>query len=221
MHGKLIIIEGLDGCGKSTQVELLKETFPDCRFLTFPNYNSPSGEIITEYLQGRIPETDSRRSAYSSGVFYAMDRYISYRKDWYLDDKNHKPMISARYTTSNMIYQTAKLPRDEWEDYLEWLADFEYHRLGIPRPDAVIFLDLPIAVSQKLLSGRYENTTQKKDIHESDQDYFQKCYEAAQYLIHREHWHVLSCYDKNADSIREIEEIQEDLVRFIREILES
>lgn len=221
MHGKMIIIEGLDGCGKSTQVELLKEKFPDCRFLTFPNYNSPSGEIITEYLQGRIPETDSVRSAYSSGVFYATDRYISYRKDWYLDDKNQKSMISARYTTSNMIYQTAKLPRDEWENYLEWLADFEYNRLGIPRPDAVIFLDMPIKISQKLLSGRYENTTQKKDIHESDQAYFRRCYEVAQYLICREHWYVLSCYDETTDTIRGIAEIQSDLAGLIRKILES
>ncbi|MDE7122706.1 MAG: deoxynucleoside kinase, partial [Oscillospiraceae bacterium] len=193
MRGKIIIIEGLDGCGKSTQVELLKKSFLDCRFLTFPNYHSPSGEIITEYLQGRIPETDALRSAYSSGVFYAMDRYISYRKDWYLDDKNHKPMISARYTTSNMIYQTAKLPRNEWEHYINWLSDFEYSKLGIPVPDAVIFLDLPIAISQKLLSERYENTNQKKDIHESDPEYFRTCYEVAQYLIRREHWHVLSC----------------------------
>lgn len=218
MDGKIIVVEGLDGCGKSTQVDLLKNHFPDCRFLTFPNYDSPSGEIITEYLQGRIPETDSQRSAYASSIFYSMDRYISYRKDWYLDCKNQKHIISARYVTSNLIYQTAKLPRKEWEDYIKWLSDFEYSKLGIPVPDAVIFLDVPIEISQRLLSERYENIDQKKDIHEADLDYFQRCYNVAEYLITREHWKRLPCCE--GDTLRSVDSIQTDLVKLIQEILE-
>jgi dTMP kinase len=94
MHGKIIVIEGLDGCGKSTQLELLKKRFEGCRFLTFPNYASPAGEIVTEYLGGRIPDADPVHSAYSASTFYAADRYISYRKDWYVDYAGGRDILS-------------------------------------------------------------------------------------------------------------------------------
>lgn len=75
--------------------------------------------------------------------------------------------MSGRYTTSNAIYQMTKLPRDQWDSFLAWLKDYEYKRLGLPEPDLVLFLDMPIEISQKLLSARYNGDESKKDIHES------------------------------------------------------
>ncbi|MDE6004914.1 MAG: deoxynucleoside kinase [Oscillospiraceae bacterium] len=219
MHGKIIIIEGLDGCGKTTQVNLLKNIFPDCRFLTFPNYHSYSGEIITDYLQGNIPETDTEKNCYSASMFYAIDRYISYRKDWHIDYQNQKNIISARYTTSNAIYQMTKLSRDKWQSYYQWLCDLEYQKLGIPKPDEVIFLDVPVAVSQKLLSERYNGKEEKKDIHEADSNYLQKCHDVAMYVAKQEHWKILQCCENN--TMRSVNAIQEELKKLIMQILQD
>jgi len=220
MHGKIIIIEGLDGCGKTTQVDLLKNTFTDCRFLTFPNYESFAGEIIQEYLDGKISEPDTQKSAYSASSFYAIDRYISYRKDWRVDYEQGKNIISARYTTSNAIYQMTKLSRDEWENYCHWLYDYEYQKLGIPAPDEVIFLDVPVEVSQKLLSERYQGDDQKKDIHEADPAYLQHCHDAALYAGSiGKPWQFIQCCENQ--KLRPVGEIQKDLIQIIRKIIES
>ena len=222
MHGKIIIIEGLDGCGKSTQVDLLKNHFTGekYRFLTFPDYQSLAGEIILEYLHKKIPETDSERSAYSASSFYAIDRYISYRRDWRVDYAQGKTIISARYTTSNAIYQMTKLPREKWEDYRNWLYDYEYQKLGIPQPDEVIFLDVPVEVSQKLLSERYQGEESKKDAHESDIAYLRHCHDAALYAgTVGKPWRFLQCCEEH--QMKSIETIQNELIAQIEEIINS
>ncbi|MBS7397403.1 MAG: deoxynucleoside kinase, partial [Ruminiclostridium sp.] len=152
--GKLFVIEGLDGCGKSTQLEMLKsKTGDNTRFISFPNYDSASGEIIKDYLSGRFAEENGKAGAYTASSFYAVDRYISYKTDWEKDYQAGKTIIAARYTSSNAIYQMTKLDRAQWDEYLSWLEDYEYDKFGIPRPDKVVFLDMPIEVSQKLLSS--------------------------------------------------------------------
>lgn len=222
MNGKIIVIEGLDGTGKSTQFELLKEKLENFRFITFPNYQSPSGEIITQYLSGQFNESDESISAYSASSFYAVDRYTSFKNDWEKDYLSGVNIISARYTTSNAVYQTTKLPENMWEEYCNWLYDFEYKRLGIPRPDAVIFLDMPVEVSQKLLSARYNNDEQKKDIHESNIDYLKKCREAALYVSRcdkNESWTLIDCC-KNGE-LRSIEDINSEIVSIINQIIKD
>ncbi len=220
MHGTIIVIEGLDGCGKSTQLELLKETFTDCRFITFPNYESPSGHLITQYLQGEFHEEDPLRSAYSASSFYAADRYASYKKDWEKDYLSGKTIISARYTTSNAFYQMTKLPHDAWGSYADWLYDFEYAKLGIPKPDAVIFLDVPVEVSQRLLTERYDGNEAKKDIHEADVNYLKACREAAMYACeHRpagEEWHIIRCCENG--EMRTIAEIQAEIAGIVQRL---
>ena len=219
MHGKIIIIEGLDGCGKSTQVDLLKKHFTgeNFRFLSFPDYDSLAGEIILEYLNRKIPETDPQKSAYSASSFYAIDRYISYRKDWRVDYEQGKTIISARYTTSNAIYQMTKLPRSEWETYRNWLYDYEYQKLGIPQPDEVIFLDVPVEVSQKLLSERYQGQETKKDLHEADIEFLKHCRDSALYASQAgKPWKFLQCCE-NAQ-LKPIETIQNELIQLIENI---
>ncbi len=219
MSGKIIVIEGLDGCGKSTQLELLKQSFADYRFITFPNYESPSGEIVTQYLSGTFHEESRERSAYSASSFYAIDRYISYKQDWEQDYTDGKNIISARYTTSNAFYQMTKLDRSLWESYCSWLYDYEYEKLGIPRPDAVIFLDVPIEVSQKLLSSRYDGDEQKKDIHEADVDYLKACRDAAMYVCShdaKEQWFTIQCCENG--ELRSIDSIHQELVSIIASI---
>ena len=194
--GTLVGLEGLDGCGKSTQLEMLKASADgNIRFISFPNYNSASGEIIKDYLSGKLCEENGRTGAYTAGSFYAIDRYISYKTDWEKDYKAGKTIIAARYTSSNAIYQMAKLEKSQWDEYLEWLEDYEYDKFAIPRPEKIIFLDMPIEVSQKLLSARYGGDEAKKDIHERNISFLKACREAALYTADKKSWYILPCSD--------------------------
>jgi len=196
MNGKLIVIEGLDGSGKTTQFEMLKKRFDGCKFITFPNYGSPSGEIINQYLRGEFKEQNPVAAAYSASSFYAVDRYASYKSDWERKYKAGKTIISARYTPSNAMYQMTKLPKSIWKEYIDWLYDYEYKKLGIPIPDRIIFLDVPVEVSQWLLMERYGGDKAKMDIHESDVAFLKSCSDAAEYTMKNDactKWDVIKC----------------------------
>lgn len=209
----LIVIDGLDGCGKSTQFELLKKKFTDAHFITFPYYNTNSGKIVSDYLGGKFPEENPTISAYSASAIYAVDRYTSYKTHWQEFCKSSAPVISARYTTSNAIYQMTKLQKSDWDGYLDWLYDFEYKKLGLPKPDKTVFLDMPVEISQKLLSARYDGDESKKDIHEQNVGFLKACREAALYVAERDGWIIIPC--NNGNKPRTIEEINADLCRII------
>ena len=216
---KLIVIEGLDGSGKSTQLEMLKKKLPDAHFITFPYYETHSGQIISTYLSGGYPEEDPRVSAYSASVMYAVDRYTSYSSHWCRLYNSGKPVISARYVSSNAVYQMTKLPKEEWEDYLKWLCDLEYNKLAMPRPDLTLFLDVPTAVSQKLLTERYGGDESKKDIHERDVEFLMKCREAAHFTAARFGWDIIECTDRG--KLRTPEDINETLMNRIENMIKQ
>ena len=205
--GKIIVLEGLDGCGKSTQLNLLYDAVSakrKARLISFPNYESSTGKVVSDYLAGKIP-CDGSAGAYAASGFYAGDRYASYVSDWKKDYEAGSVIISGRYTTSNAIYQMTKLPREQWDDYLSWLWDYEYNRLGLPEPDVVLFLDMPVEISQKLLSGRYHGDESKKDIHESNTAFLRSCCESAIYTAQRCGWRIIPCSDgENPLPIEEI-----------------
>ena len=212
--GRLIVIEGLDGCGKSTQLELLPKALEEkgikCKSVSFPQYESDSSALVKMYLSGRFGNKPGDVNAYAASVFYTVDRYASYKENWGEFYQKGGTVVSGRYTTSNAIHQTSKLPREEWEDFLNWLYDFEYNKIGIPKPDKVIFLDMPVAVSQKLLSNRYEGDEDKKDIHESDIEYLNNCRKAAKFTADYSGWKTISCA-KDGEP-RSIEDIAADIL---------
>lgn len=212
--GKLIVIEGLDGCGKSTQLELLPKALEEkgikCKSVSFPQYESDSSALVKMYLSGRFGNKPGDVNAYAASIFYTVDRYASYKENWGEFYQKGGTVVSGRYTTSNAIHQTSKLPREEWEDFLNWLYDFEYNKIGIPKPDKVIFLDMPVEVSQKLLSNRYEGDEDKKDIHESDIEYLNNCRKAAKFTADYSGWKTISCA-KDGEP-RSIEDIAADIL---------
>ena len=214
---KLIVIEGLDGGGKTTQLELLKKDYPDFRFITFPNYDSPSGQIISNYLKGAYRDENPFVSAYTASCFYAVDRYTSFKTDWEKDYLSGKTIISARYVSSNAIYQMTKLPADEWEGYMNWLFDTEYNKFGIPKPSATIFLDMPPEVSRQLLLKRNNGDAGKLDIHEGNLQFMNDCRNAALYMAKMEKWEIISCAE-NGSPIA-IEKIHKTLIEKIEGLL--
>ena len=197
--GKLFVIDGLDGCGKSTQVDLLSRAMERdggfYRTISFPDYSQPSSALVKMYLGGDLGGSPAAVNAYAASSFYAVDRYASYKRFWEKDYADGATIIAARYTTSNAIHQMTNCPEEEWDAFLDWLEDYEYNLLGLPRPDCVIFLDMPIEVSQKLLEKRYCGECEKKDIHERDVEYLYACRRAALYAAEKFGWTVLPCSD--------------------------
>jgi dTMP kinase len=210
-NGKIIVIEGLDGCGKSTQWELLRTGLTSAKFefVTFPDYDSRAGRLISDYLSGEFGEFGDNPYAVSS--FYAVDRFVSFAKgSWGKAYHSGRTVICARYTSSNAIYQMAKLPQTQREAYLQWLYGFEHEHLRIPRPDLTVFLNVPLAVSQKLL----QNRETAADIHESDMVYREKCRQCAEYLAQREGWTQINCAGSDGE-MRTVENIHDELIRII------
>lgn len=193
----LLVLEGLDGSGKGTQAKLLADALTErgipFRQVTFPDYDSPSSALVKMYLGGELGTKPEDVNAYAASTFYAVDRFASFRRDWQADYKAGKLILCDRYATSNMVYQMEKLPRQEWNAFLHWVEDFEYGKLGLPRPDQVLYLDMPLEVSQKLLLSRYHGDSGKKDIHESHLEFLRACRECAQYAGQQLSWQVISC----------------------------
>ena len=212
--GKLIVIEGLDGSGKSTQLELLPQNLLkqgiESKTVSFPDYDSDSSALVKMYLGGRFGNRPDDVNAYAASLFYAVDRFASYKTTWGDYYNQNGVIVSGRYTTSNAVHQTSKMPENEWKDFLDWLYDLEYNKVGIPKPDKVIFLDMPIEVSQKLLSGRYKGDEAKKDIHESDTAYLENCRKAAMFTARYSGWTIFPCA-KDGEA-RSIEDISKDVL---------
>lgn len=215
---KLIIIEGLDGCGKSTQTALLEDYFKqndvDYKKIKLPDYDSPSSTLVKMYLGGEFGKNADDVNAYAAGAFYAVDRFASYKLGWSKDYETKSVILADRYATSNSIYQMEKIDEDKWDEYLDWSADFEYNKIGIPKPDLVIFLDMPVDVSQRLMTSRYNGDENKKDVHEANTDFLEKCRKSALYTAKKQGWAVIPCSDgKNPLPISEIHNTIIDFVK--------
>lgn len=221
MRNKLIVIDGLDGCGKTTQFELLKsklsENSTSYKAISFPEYDKPSSTLVKMYLNGDISESVDGVNAYAASSFYASDRYISYKLYWEKNYLDGDVILASRYVSSNAIHQMAKLPQNEWDDYLEWLEEYEYKRLELPRPDKIIFLDMPVEISSKLISSRYNGDEGKRDIHEADIDYLKKCRITALYAAQKCGWTVIKCND--ADSPLSVDTIFNNIYNEISDII--
>lgn len=219
--GKLIVIEGLDGCGKTTQVGLLpsklKELGIESRVISFPDYNDPSSTLVRMYLGGEFGDSPDAVNAYAASLFYAVDRYASYKRHWGDYYAGGGVVIAGRYVESNAYHQMAKLPEDKWEEYLSWLYETEYGKTAIPKPDAVIFLDMPVEVSSAMVASRYNGDESKKDIHEKDTAYLVACRKAAKYAAEKCGWTVINCAENGKP--RSIEKISADILKTVEDVL--
>ncbi len=218
MKGKLIVLEGTDCSGKSTQFQRLCTYFEaqkiPYRKLVFPRYAEESSALIRMYLNGEFGASPSDVSPYTASVFFAVDRYASFMKDWKSFYQEGGIVLSDRYTTSNAIHQGSKLSGDARNAFIRWLFEFEYGLMGLPNPDLVLFLDMPTKYAVTLLASREGKTT---DIHENDLEYLETCYNTALQLQQAYGWSAISCVEKN--SIRPIEKISRDIISVVEGIL--
>lgn len=221
--GKLIVIEGTDGSGKSTQFRLLTDRLESeqVKFqkLVFPQYSEPSSALIRMYLGGEFGKSPSDVNAYAASAFYSVDRYASYRKVWGKWYEEGGLVVSDRYTTSNAVHQASKEPEDKREDFLNWLYDFEHDKLGLPRPDLVIYLDVPTDFTEEMLRHRESETNTHADIHEQDMQYLATCRRMGRAAAEHYGWTVIRCVRDGA--MRSMEDIHEEIYRHVAACLED
>ena len=215
-HGKIIVLEGLDGSGKSTQSKFLFDKFcalnHPVKLVSMPNYSSLSSGPVKMYLNKKISDNPFDINPFASSSFFAVDRFINYICDWKkFYDSERYTIICDRYSTSNMIYQLAKIDKNNWDSFLDWVYDYEYNKLGIPQPDLVIYLRVPLSISQHLIESR----STPSDLHESNMNFLKLCSEAADYSVKKFGWSIVECSEngKNIDSLEVISSKIENILK--------
>ena len=221
MQGKLIVFEGTDGSGKATQTALLcreldRRGIP-YRKLEFPRYKEESSALIRLYLSGAFGAHPDDVNAYAAATFFSVDRFASYRQDWGAFYESGGLVVADRYTTSNAVHQAPKLPGEERRAFLSCLFDFEYRLLGLPKPDRVVYLDLPTALSEQMMRHREKATNTHADIHEKDEAYLSACRESAEMIISLCGWEKIDC--SRDGQIRPPEDIHREVLRRVEDLL--
>ena len=217
MKGTLIVLEGIDGSGKSTQYRRL------CQHMTalgkpfhsvvFPRYDQDSSALVRLYLSGAFGTKPDDVNAYAASAFYAVDRFASYRLDWKPAYEAGGLILADRYTTSNACHQGSKLPDSELPAYFDWLYDFEYHRLELPRPDLVLYLDVELDVALAQMAERRRAGGGTGDIHEKDAAYLGQCLRAGRRAAAHYGWTRIACLRDGR--MRDIEDIHEELLSHV------
>jgi len=221
MAGKLIVLEGIDGSGKATQAELLARKLSsvgrDVKQISFPDYDSPSSALVKMYLAGDFGTEPEDVNPYAASLFYAVDRFASYRMKWKSFYEAGGIVIADRYVTSNMVHQMTKYDgREERRAFLDWLDRTEYGELELPRPDAVVLLDVPLSVSEGLVKSRAE-AGGSMDIHEQHKEYLRRCAEAYNELCETYHWLRVSCVRNG--KLRDVGDIGEEVYSNVSSLL--
>lgn len=221
--GKLVVFEGTDGSGKSTQFALLTKHLQalniDFRTMVFPQYSEPSSSLIRMYLGGEFGARPSDVNAYAASTFYAVDRFASYQKVWKEYYQNGGLMLSDRYTTSNAVHQGSKEPDESREDFFRWLYEFEYGHMELPKPDIVIYLDVPTELTGQMLRRREHDTHAHADIHEQNMDYLRICRKTGLQAAKFYGWTIINC-EKNG-KMRSIEDIHNEVFGLVQACLEE
>ena len=212
---KLIVIEGADGSGKATQTALLAEYLKSrghrVRRLEFPDYESDGSLLARMYLRGDFGAEADDVNAYAAATFFAMDRYTSYRLKWKGDYESGTVILADRYTTSNMVHQSVKLEAAERGKFIDWMLDYEYEKLGLPRPDLILHLAVEAEISDRLIAERAAKSGTDPDIHEADAAYLARVHELYRDIAGAYGWESIPC--TRDGKLRSIEDIQEEIRR--------
>ncbi len=216
--GLFITLDGLDASGKETQSARLCAALRDrgyrVRELSFPMYGEKSAVPVELYLGGALGDRPEDTNAFAASTFFSIDRYISYRTDWKKDIEDPDTIVvSNRYTTANAVHQLSKLPKERWDDFLAWLWDFEFGKLGLPIPDLILYLEMHPDISMKLLARRSSETGRKQDIHEKNKNHLLKSYEAAVFASAQLGWNRIRCFDR--EKPRPIDDIHTEIMRAV------
>ena len=215
--GKLVVFEGIDGSGKSTQFDLLCARYTaenrDFMRLRFPRYDNPSSALIRMYLGGEFGEAPDAVNAYAASSFFAVDRIASFLQEWRDYYESGGLVLTDRYSTSNAIHQGAKLDARRREHFFKWLYDYEFCLLGLPAPDVVLYMDIDADRAARRLARRQAEAGTTGDIHERDTEYLECCSQSGRQAAEQFGWRSVKCFEG------ELERSEDDVHREIYTIL--
>ncbi len=215
--GKLIVFEGIDGSGKSTQFRLMCRCFEQegvaFSRLTFPQYQEPSSALIRMYLNGEFGEDPEAVNPYAASTFFAVDRYASYMKVWREPYNSGTVILTDRYTTSNALHQGAKLSEKKRHEFFRWLYEFEFGLMELPKPHIVIYMDIPAGKAAERIRDRQAATGTAADIHERNMAYLTECARCGEQAADYFGWHKVSCF--KGGTARSEQEIHDEIRNII------
>ena len=217
--GTLIVFEGSsDGIGKSTQIKLLWDRLEKEGNVVvnhhFPTYGTYHGAPVEEYLRGNLGSINELPSYFINSL-YAVDRACA----WYTKLKpmyeDGNILLMDRYTTSSLIYQSAKIKDiEEKKKFLDYVTDFEYNKLGIQRPDVVIFLTAPFEMISEMRKNRVDNDGIVNDLHERDLEYLKEVYDNSMFVAEYLGWDII--YNNTGMELRSREDIHNDVYNLVK-----
>ena len=226
MNGIIISIEGTDGAGKHTQQQLLARDLKEMGYSvidqSFPNYESESSAPVRMYLAGEFGKNSNSLDAYQASTLYAVDRMCTYQKNLKSHYENGEIILFDRYVQSNFIHQCSKIDdMNEKLAFIKWEESLEYDTLGLPKPDLVFFIEMPVEKSLELARARAEyKTGDTKDIHEEDTTYMTKSYNNGLALAKELGWTLIHCLDEDGN-LKTIDAIHEEIMKIATEFLNS
>jgi dTMP kinase len=215
-RGRFIVLEGIDGSGKRTQLDMLAQSFASrgvsFTHISFPRYDGFFGKLVARYLNGEFGPLEAV-DAHFSALLYAGDR-LEAKPMIEADLSSGKMLLADRYIGSNLAHQGARVANEERAEFLRWLKRLEYQVYELPGEDLVIYLHVPPAVAHRLVGekGARDYTKLRRDIQESNLAHLQAASDVYDQLAHEPNWQKIECYDTGANALRSPDAIHQDVL---------
>jgi dTMP kinase len=215
-RGKFIVIEGIDGAGKRTQIEMLARALAEKKIpavkIGFPNYDGFFGKLVGQFLNGDFGALEAVDPHFSA-MLYAGDRLQAapgIRRD--LEAGNI--LLADRYVASNLAHQSSRVPAEKRDEFLGWLKQLEYEVYALPQEDLVIYLRMKPADAQRLVGekGKREYTKLRRDLLESDLTHLATASKVYDQLARQPNWVTIECHDAAANALRSPEDIHKEIL---------
>lgn len=217
--GKLIVLEGIDGSGKRTQMELLARTLKSRNIpfsrISFPNYQGFFGKLIARFLNGDFGSLEAVDPHFSA-LLYAGDRVES-RASIESVLAAGGTVLADRYIGSNLAHQGARVAPGKRGEFVQWLRQLEYEIYSLPPEDLVIYLRVPADEAHRLITqkGDRDYTKLRRDLQEDNLVHLETASEVYDELAQQRNWVKIECFDAGARALRPRETIQEEILRAV------
>jgi dTMP kinase len=222
-RGKFIVLEGIDGSGKRTQLAMLARALSErgmaCEQVSFPNYGGFFGKVVARFLNGEFGPLKAVDPHFSA-LLYAGDRFeLKTKMEAAL--ASGKTLLADRYIGSNLAHQGARALPSARSEFLEWLRHLEYHVYGLPTEDLVIYLRVPVDEAHRLIGEKAarDYTNRRRDLQEADRAHLAAAADVYDELARQNNWVKIDCVADTSGQMRSPESIHDEIISVIAERL--